>query len=174
MSSNTNTPKNGSSEREAPKGSKNQLQPSYPKTLDFAQANIGDRANASKTNTSPRQQYVGSSTGSSSSSSSSGKSDFRQQQLRQQKQAAYRSVERPWGKTPPWQNDTTRSGAVDYNPMSKWERGDVVEEPWNGVGKVLVADGPWAGNSRSGRRRAERKDSECATKGSDQEAGSDL
>lgn len=154
MSSNTKTRKDGSKasfEQSASKRSRDQLQPPYPMTLKLAQT-LEDGGNDSKTKASPQQHA-----GSIGRSSSEGSAD--------RQPAAYLSVERPWGKSA---LGNSRSSAVGYSPMSKWEHGVIVGEPWNGVGEVAAGantGGPSARRSQCENSRSE-KDSDCATKGS--------
>ena len=123
MSPNATTPKDDSgvsSERTSSMHSTHHLQPPYPQTLKISQIH-GDRGNFPKTQAFP-QPHTGS-TGRSSSEVSADKS------------AAYLSVRRAWGKTT--QGDC-RSSAAGYSPMSSWEHGAVLGEPWNGVGEVVA------------------------------------
>ena len=136
--------------------SRDRLQPPYPQTLKIAQT-PGDGGNVPKTNASPQPH-----TGSTGRSPSEGSAD---------KPAAYLSVGRAWGKIA--QGDR-RSSAAGYSPISNWEHGVVLGEPWNGVGEVAAgANGGersvrW---SQSENHRSE-KDSDCATKGSSKDPNS--
>lgn len=159
ISSNNKTLKGGSKVsfgHSASKRSGDQLQPPYPTTLKLAQT-LEDGDNGSKTNPSP-QQYAGS----NGRSSSEGSAD--------RQPARYMPVERPWGKST---LGDSRSSAVGHSPMSKWEHGGILGEPWNGVGEVAAGantGGPSARRSRRENRRSE-KGSDCATKGSSKVAG---
>ena len=61
-----------------------------------------------------------------------------------------------------------RSSAAGYNPMSKWEHGDSLDDPWNGVGEVAaeVTGGKHSVRSSQSENCKSEKDSGCATKGS--------
>lgn len=141
-------------ERTASIRSSDQPQPPYPQTLKLAQTHE-DGGNVSKTNASPQPH-----TGSTGRSSSEGSAD---------KLAAYLSVRRAWEKIA---EGDGRSSAAGYSPMSTWEHGVALGEPWHGVGEVAAgANGGerpvrW---SQSENHRSE-KDSDCATKGSSKEA----
>lgn len=136
--------------------STDQLQPPYPQTLKIPQIH-GDRGSFRKNNASPQPH-----TGSTGRSSSKGSAD---------ESAAYLSVRRAWAKTTP---GDYRSSSAGYSPMSIWEHGGVLGEPWNGVGEVAAGT---VGGERSD-RWSESKDpksemgSDCATKGSSKEASS--
>ena len=136
--------------------SKDQLKPPYPQTLEFAQIH-GDGGKLPNTHASP-QPHAGS-TGPSSSERSVDTS------------AAYLSVKRARGETA--QRDR-QSGAAVGTPMSRWEHGDVLDEPWNGVGEVAAGT---TGGERSVRwfksgNHKSKKDSDRATKGSSKETSS--
>lgn len=158
MSSNTKTRKDGSKvsfEQSASKRSKDQLQPPYPMTLKLAET-LEDGDKGSKTKASPQQHTGG-----------IGRSSSEESAVRQP--AAYLSVERPWGRT---SSGNGRSSGVGYSPMSKWEHGAILDEPWNGVGEVAAGantGGPSTRRSQCENRRWE-KDSDCATKGSSKAA----
>lgn len=127
-----------------------QLQPPYPRTIDFAQA-CEDRDNPSNDNTSPY-----------SHTTSTERSSFGQPAG---KQTDYMAVGRPWGYGSP---ESSRSSAASDSPMSRWQYGSANSEPWNAVGQVVT--GANAGQrsvkrSSSSDRKSE-KDSERATKGS--------
>ena len=124
---------------------KDQLQPPYPQTLKFAQPR-GAQEEASL------QPHTGGTRRSSSKGSAN-------------RPATYLSVERAWGETA--QGDKT-SSAVDYSPMSNWERGAGRDEPWNGVAEVPagVNEGKHSDNWSQSENPVSVRDSNCATKGS--------
>ena len=136
--------------------SKDQLQPPYPQTLEIAQIH-GDGGKLPNTHASP-QPHAGS-TGPSSSERPVDTSP------------AYLSVRQARGKTAQWDR---RSGSAVGTPMSRWEHGVVLDEPWNGVGEVAAGT---TGGERSVRRSQSdnhktEKDSDRATKGSSKETSS--
>ena len=143
-------------ERSGPIRAKDQLQPPYPQTLKFAQPR-GDEGIVPQTNASP-QSHTGDTRHSSSEGSAKGP-------------ATYLSARRAWGKNA--QGDKA-SSAVDYSPMSNWEHGAGLDEPWNGVGEVSAGV---HGGKRSVKRSQSgnpvlEKESDCATKGSSKQADS--
>ena len=130
--------------------STNQLQPPYPPTLKVAQMH-GNESILPKTKASSQPN-----TGDTARSSSEVSAD---------KLAAYLPVGRAWGNTA--QGDS-RSSAAGYSPMSRWEHGAVLGQPWNGVGEVAAAANGSKGSARRSQSKYHKseKGSDCATKGS--------
>ena len=159
MSANPKIPKDDSkvsSERISSMQSTNQLSPPYPQTLRIAQLH-GDRDNPPKTKTSSKAL-----TGSTGRSSSARSAD---------EIGAYQFVGRGRGKIA---QENYSLSAVGFSPMSRWEHGSVRGEPWSGVGEVAAGatDDERSVRWSQSKNHGSEKDSDRATKGSSNEAGS--
>lgn len=152
MPSDSTQPKHRSkiSKLDALKKSGDQLQPPYPRTIDFAKARE-ERDNPSNSKASPYSHT--SSTRSSSFGGPAGK------------QTDYMAVGRHWGYGFP---ESSGSSVASDSPMSRWQYASANSEPWNAIGRMAI-------DANAGQRPVEcpsskdhrlKKNSERATKGS--------
>ena len=151
MSSNSTMPRDKFKvERISSTRSTNQLRPLYPPTLKVAQMHGNEGIH-------PKPK--------ASSQSNTGDTRRSSSEVSADKSAAYLPVGRAWGNTA--QGDC-KSSAADHSPMSRWEHGAILGQPWNGVGEVAAASNGSKGSARRSQSKycKSEKGSDCATKGS--------